>query len=796
MKIVDLIIILGGGYMIKNLKKYSIILLILFIFIINISSIYAQDTNTTNNDTLEVEEISVKPYTDLYNKINSSDDGSTIDLNESYRFDSTIDNSSFVDGVPISKDITIIGKNNASIDGNFLASGLNITSNCHVVLKNLIFKNGYSETSAGSILVGKNSSLLIENCTFDSNTAYNSNGGAIYGLDGTNIEIYGSDFNNNSALHVTDLPWDMFKCGMGSAICMRIGSSLKLYDSIFRNHNAYVTTILIITWDDVNINQSTLYVDNCLFENNTAYSNGAIYLDEFGIAEIKNSIFRKNNSTDMGGTIVFDASRYAIVENCTFEDNKGMYGGGVYIDTFDTHYNSTVDVANSTFTHNKAIKYGGAIYSRYCVTNITNCTFIENTAKLDGGALIQNTGLMNIVNSSFTKNTARNGGGLTIYSNKTTVSNSKFTGNTASNYGGAIKSGNNLINIEKCNFIENSAQNGGALVLSANANNVIGSSFVRNKASKTGGAIYSTSGSTKISDSTFNENSAKTGGALTLKANANTVVKSSFVKNKASTYGGAIYSTSGSTKISDSTFNENSAETGGALVLKANANTVIKSSFVKNQASKKGGAIYSTICDITSSECRYVQNSAPKASNVYGAFHAKVTKYVTSSKKVKLKIVLTSPWKMPVKQKIKIKLSKYSSKWLKTNAKGVLKITLPKNKKVTQKTLTIKMKEGICFIKKYFYKNPGKIKMAKKVKKHSKLKVNIANSKTKKPIKNTKFLVKVFTKKHFKKLNVKTNSKGILKINMKKFTKGKHKISFYFNNNEYYIDKKLSFKIL
>ena len=729
----------------KMLKKSLMILFISVILLMAINSINAQDINNTDdfrNSELGDAEISVKTFTDLYNEINSTGEGSTVELDGGYRFDSIIDSESFVDGVPISKNISLIGKNNAFLDGNFLASGLNISSNCNVVIKNIIFKNGYSEISGGAILVGKNSSLLIDNCTFHSNKVHNSNGGAIYGLDGTDIEINNSELYNNTAERLSDLPWNVFKSGMGSAICMRIGSNLRLNNTIVRDHIGYVTTILIITWDDVNTNQSTLYVDNCLFENNTAWSNGAIYLDEFGIAEIKNSVFKKNNSTFMGGTVVFDASNQATVINCTFEENQAIAGGGVYINTFDEKYGSTVDLIDSTFIRNSAIENGGAILSKYSKTNIVNCIFNENSPAIDGGAIYSKTSSINITNSNFIKNSGKNGGAVYSKGNEIKIFNSTFNGNLG----------------------------------------------------KKGGAVYSKDDEIIISNSAFNENSAENGGSLFLKSMENIVSSSSFVNNHAFLGGGAIHASSESTSIIGCIFNGNSGSNGGSLFLTSGKNIVSSSSFVNNHASKKGGAIYSKMNAVSSHDCVYSKNSAPKAANVYGGYYAKVTRYVSASGKVMFKVALTPIWKMPKSHKIQIKLTGIKTKWFKVNSKGIYTFVISKNKKIPKK-LKIKLDQGVCVVKKYIIKDSGKISLPKNVKKSSKLSVSIKNSQTKKPVKKTNFIVKVFTGKKYKTLKVKTDSKGILKINMKKFSKGKHDISFYLSNKNYYINKMLSFKI-
>jgi predicted outer membrane repeat protein len=778
----------------KILKKTLIILSILIILSLSINFISAEDiVNETSNDN----NMSVGTYTDLYNNISATtDENPVLELNESYRFDSDVDNESFVDGVTISKSITLVGKEDTYIDGNFLASGLNIASNCNVILKNLTFKNGYSETVAGSILVGKNSTLLIENCVFDSNTAHNSNGGAIYGLDGTDIEIHNSLFINNTADRVSDLPWSKFKKGMGSAICMRIGSNLKLFDSIFKNHVAYVTTILIITWDDVNTEQSTLYVENCLFENNTAYSNGAIYLDEFGIAEIKNSIFRKNKSTDMGGTIVFDATKYATVTNCTFEDNDAIEGGGIYINTFDPKYDSHVEISDSTFNRNSVTKAGGGIFSIRGVTKVTNCNFNDNKAKMSGGGVYSNFNSIRITDCSFKRNTAEYGGGALLKSEVNIVSGCTFERNAASLNGGAIYSNAGKIQISNSRFTSNSGKSGGALFFKSEKQTVSSSTFERNTASENGGAVYAKNGTVHISGSSFTSNSAQNGGAAYLKAENNVVSTSTFQMNSASEIGGAIYSNNNLIKISGSKFNSNSAKNGGALYLKSDKNTVTTSSFVRNIASQTGGAIYSKMDAVSSSKCSYSKNIAKKASKVYGVYYAKVTKYVTAAGNVKIKVVITSPWKMSVsKKKIKIKTNKYSSKWVKTNSKGVYTFTIPKKVKATKKTLTIKIDEGFSVIKKFTDKDPGKITLSKKVKKSSKLEVTVKNSKSKNPISKTKFKVKIFTGKKYKKITVKTDSKGVFKIKMKKFSLGKHDISIYLSNKNYYINKKMSFEI-
>ena len=585
---------------------------------------------------------SIKTFTDLANQINETDDGSVLNLNESFKYNSSSDES-LCNGVVISKNLTIIG-NNCTIDGSQLARCFFIDTDCSVILNNITIMNGYSKNNGSGIFLSTKSNLTLINCTFCGNKVYQSNGGAIYGQNQTNIEVFSCNFYNNTGVRGSNLPWEEFKAGMGSAICVMIGSALKLYDSVFTDHVSHLTVILLVSFSDYSKTNliSDLHVENCLFENNTSRSNGVIYLDELGTGSIVNSSFRNNVITSSGGTISLDSAYSATVEDCLFENNSAIRGGAIYVPTYDGQSQSNVTITNCTFSKNIASEYGGAIYAKNSLLKISNSNFNDNVA------------------------------------------------------------GNN---------------------------------------------------------------------------------------------GGAVCTYSGETRISNCSFDENSAGYGGALFLKSDEVSVVKSSFVKNIASQTGGAIYSNTKKVSSSGCSYVKNSANKASIVYGLFNAKVTKYTSASGSVKLKIILSSPWKMSLAQKIKVKFNGYTSKWLKTSSNGKLVFTVPKNKKVTKKSLSITMNLGFCVVKTWIYKDPGKITVSKTVKKSSKLTVKIKNKYTGKTVKKTKFKIKIYTGKKYKTYNVKTSSKGIIKISMKKFKVGKHKISFYLSSDDYYVNKKLSFKI-
>ena len=595
------------------------------------------DVNVTDtNDTLAI--APVKTYTDLNDEIGNASD--FLILNDTYRFDMACDEA-LIDGVRIVKNITLVGNGEAAIDGSNLARGLYIGSHCNVVLKNIVFKNCYSENSGGGIFLDKHSNLTVSNSIFTNNTVYNSDGGVINGEYYTNVEIHDCEFYNNTSMRVSALPWEDFKKGMGSAICTRVGSNLKLYNSVFKQNRAYLTTVLVITFDDIGRSLSTLYVKNCTFENNTSTSSGVIYLDEFGQGEIYDSTFRNNVVTKRSGTLVLDASVWGIVKNCLFEGNSANKGGAIYIKLYENNYVANISIIDCNFTRNNATLYGGAIYTKGGITRIYNSSFIENTA---------------------------------------------------------------------------------------------------------------------------------------------------------GDHGGAVASLDGTLKIYNSTFTNNSSPTGGALCIKSDKVVLSNLTFINNTASKMGGAVYSSTKDVAISKLKYYANSAKASKNVYGVFFVKITKITYKSGKTKVRVTLTSPWKMPLSQKIKFTFNGRSTKWYRANSKGKLTFILSKKYKVTKKSTKITMKSGIGVVKKVYKKTPLKIVAPKKVKKKSKIMIKVKNQVNGKVIKKVKFNVRIFTGKNYMSVKIKSTSNGNLKIATKKLSRGKHKIVVSLDSKKYELNKACTVK--
>lgn len=721
-------------------KRTLIISLILILFLFTVGAINAQDINETSDD-------SQKSYTDLANEIDSAL-GPVIEISGNYKYNSSLDNS-LIDGVKISRSVSIVGRGNASIDGSNLARVLNIGDNCTVILENITVENGYSTDDGAGLILGKDSHLMVHNCTFKNNKVYNSNGGAIYAERNVNVDILDCVFENNTSIRESDLEWKEYKKGMGSAICVGVNSNLTLYKTVFKENNAYLATVLLVSYSSVNdTNMSVLYVKDCLFENNTSFSSGVIYLDELGAGEIYDTVFRNNTVTNTGSPIILDASCYAIVKNCLFEENSGIKGGAIHIKVYDYDCRSNVSIINCNFTKNWASVYGGAISSKYALANILNCSFTENTAETYGGAIFTKLSEFNITDSSFYGNSAQYGGAVFIKedNNNTLFDNSVFVNNSASVKGGAIYSKIREISSINCTYINNTAPKGG---------DVYGL-FT--------GQITQTS---------------PYYGDVSLSIDLNSIWKMP------------------SSQMIKLTFAGNDTYTTGWLQTDDEGKLDYRVPFDMNLGN------YTVTVSMKSG---IFDANQTNISVVRVPYKIKVDSLVTtfeSDKSLKMRVV-NNVTNRPV-QGADLTIRVYTGSMfeeynitcddngyyrLNTSnlsvGKHKVRISAQNNNTIfdTVKTkITVKKAEA-------------KVVYPKKIKKPEKLRITLLNKVSKKAIKKQKFTVRVYTGKSYKEYNLKTNSKGILKIKTKKLALGNHKIAVILKDDNYKIKEKFYVKMI
>lgn len=714
--------------MIFMAKKIFIISLILFSILIA-SPLYAADANDTVAD---------KTFTDLNEEIASSS-SNAIELKDNFTFSNSTD-SQFSEGVAITRDVTITGAHNTYIDGNNQTRSFIIESNCHVTLENLTFKNGFSNESGGAIFLKANSSIIIRNCIFENNWVYNSNGGAIDSQYGTITEIYDSLFFNNTSIRESDLEWEEFKRGMGSAICTHLNSTLKLENTHFEKNNAYLSTILVISYDAVSYELSTLTIRNCSFENNTSRRSGIIYLDEYGKGEIHDSIFRCNNITETSGTVILESSIYALVKNCLFEANTAIRGGAINLKLFN-ETGSNVTVVNCTFTGNFANVTGGAIYSNHGNLTVINSTFNDNEALLNGGGIYTNEGILNVYN---------------------------------------------------CSFKSNNASYGGAISTSALSVAVADSSFIDNDATVKGGAIYSKTENVTSYNLTFENNTSPKGKDIygAFKAYI-TILRNYFNDVELEIRLDCLWNLSPSQKVKLKLSGAKSYTTGwietdlnGFTDLKIPSNLNVGTYDI--ELSVDEGFNYPNVqtLKLISAPCKLTVK--------------KMTTSFRTGKLFKFYVINTKTNKKVAGAKLKFKVytgKKYKTYTLTSDKNGLVKFNTGKldagkhTVKVTSANSNIKLSQVTTSIT--VKKASAKLSYAKKVKKGKKIKITVKNKNNNKVIKNSKFFIKVKGKSFY----AKTNSKGLLKIATKGLKKGKCKITIIRKSTNYNINRKITVRI-
>ena len=153
-----------------------------------------------------------------------------------------------------------------------------------------------------------------------------------------------------------------------------------------------------------------VYVDNCIFTNNTASVNAG-GISNYGNSENKGYLFVNNslfinNHADHDGGAVTTCYANSDIYNCVFINNSAHRDGGAIRVSVQGYGN----VQDCIFMYNHADEWGGAYYSWSGTSNIERCIFLNNTAGTNGGAVMVS-GDINIENSIIVNNSGGETGG-------------------------------------------------------------------------------------------------------------------------------------------------------------------------------------------------------------------------------------------------------------------------------------------------------------------------------------------------------------------------------------------------
>jgi hypothetical protein len=78
---------------------------------------------------------------------------------------------------------------------------------------------------------------------------------------------------------------------------------------------------------------------------------------------------------EVGGDYALPGYYTVFVDRCIFRDNSSLNGGGIQVQG-----SSYCRVSNSLFVGNSAVSSGGGIQNNYSISDLVNCTFYNNTA--------------------------------------------------------------------------------------------------------------------------------------------------------------------------------------------------------------------------------------------------------------------------------------------------------------------------------------------------------------------------------------------------------------------------------
>lgn len=262
-------------------------------------------------------------FTALQNKINNAAEGSSITLENDYKYNSGFDTN----GIKISKNLTING-NGHTINGlsksrifdmGYKYPGNVVNEYYTVVLNNIKFINGKASGSGGAICIdsvsyyiqtdgrtAKQYDVKINNCVFTNNYA-TIEGGAINDDD--------SQYANNK---------------------------LTISNSVFTSNKADDCGGAISTygWRPIITNSKFYY-------NSAGQSGGAIYA-KYGLS-VSNSQFKSNVASFKGAALYLN--RENTIDKCTFTSNKASSkdNGVIYIKGSSDDY---LKITNSKFIDN------------------------------------------------------------------------------------------------------------------------------------------------------------------------------------------------------------------------------------------------------------------------------------------------------------------------------------------------------------------------------------------------------------------------------------------------------------
>ena len=503
--------------------------------------------------------------------------------------------------------------------------------------------------SAGGAIYIKETTAIIDDCTFNENSAVYGGAVMFEKFNQDSVAIKDSRFNGNQAwqggaINGNDLVGSLIITGSNftanKVTTPNAGSSSPKGGAIMVGTKSYTGIALDVA--------------SCNFvENDGGYMGGAIASSPDNTIKVDDSNFTGNKATDLGGAIVTGTGTDLTVSGSTFTDNKvsatGMGGaifaepnskndisGSTFTNNVDRYpsaimsYQGTLELADNTFDDSGVFNYGGAITSEIKAIVLNNETLETDDGNValrarvtdDNDNVIRDSTLQFVINGEkvaavydvadgyykgtytlpapgfFTVGiTSSKNEDITVKTGK--VKNIK---GSFSDLQGKINDAGGTLDLTY-DFIYTEGIDDGSveieedIIINGNGHTISGSDSVR---------ILNIlwADEVTLNNITFIEGSAGYAGAI-YSCYTLTINDCTFENNTATEQGGAIYNDGGDLTITNSVFNNNKVSTGD--------------SFTDSQAEcNGGGAIYNT-GDLFVTGSNFTKNTAPHDTEIFSA---------------------------------------------------------------------------------------------------------------------------------------------------------------------------------
>ncbi|MFT7521267.1 MAG: putative outer membrane repeat protein, partial [Kiritimatiellia bacterium] len=267
---------------------------------------------------------------------------------------------------------------------------------------------------------------------------------------------------------------------------------------------------------DVHVVNGTFWKNHALEREGQGGEGGHIRVYDGGLV-IEGGSFQLASALYGGG--IFAVGSDVRVEGAMFEQNQAAQGGAIFSSNVERM--QSINIVNSSFTHNKGGYVGGAIAVSGTELIIENSTFLDNGVSgsepsLYGGTIVCWDGVVDMLNTTVEGGRAEVlGGGLAAWDCTVDVQGGAWKNNKVIDelsYGGALVGIRSDVALTDVDFSDNNGVWGGAVFVEGLSTLAIrGGRFFQNGAT-TGGALVTRVDLVDISDTIWESNYAGDSG--------------------------------------------------------------------------------------------------------------------------------------------------------------------------------------------------------------------------------------------------------------------------------------------